>query len=97
MRITQAPAYYSCYNNIQLVGNINVQNIFDLNNPQQRTIADIINSRSTSPVDILYFSTYRSVSSFDRVIHVHRFNIHIALLSLIYESMSMLMTHIIHH
>ncbi len=56
MRTTQVPAYYSCYNNIQIVGNANVQNIFDLNSPQQTTIADIINSRSTSPVNILHLN-----------------------------------------
>ena len=52
MRTTQAPAYYSCYNNLQIVGNINVQNIFDLNSPQQTTIADTINSQSRSLVNI---------------------------------------------
>jgi len=50
MRTTEAPAYYSCHDNLQIVSNINVQNIFDLNNPQRTTIDDIINSQSTSSV-----------------------------------------------
>jgi hypothetical protein len=51
-RTAQAPAYYSCYNNIQIAGNINVENIFDLNSPQQTTIPDTVNSQSTSSVRI---------------------------------------------
>ncbi len=53
MRATEVPANYACYNDIQLVGNINVQNIFDLNSPQQTTMTDFINSKSTSSVNIL--------------------------------------------
>jgi len=53
MRSVQAPAQYACYNNLQIVGNIYVQNIFDLNDPQQTPIADTINSQSQSPVNIL--------------------------------------------
>jgi hypothetical protein len=53
MRTVEAPAQYSCYNNIQIVGNINVQNIFDLNSPQQTSIDDTINSLSQSPVNSL--------------------------------------------
>ncbi len=53
MRSVQAPAEYTCYNNLQIVGNIYVQNIFDLNSPQQTPIADTINSQSQSPVNIL--------------------------------------------
>jgi hypothetical protein len=53
MRTTQAPAHYSCYNNIQIATNTNVQSIFNLNSPQQTIITDVINSRSNSPVNIL--------------------------------------------
>jgi hypothetical protein len=53
MRSVQAPAQYACYNDVQIVGNIYVQNIFDLNGPQQTPIADTINSQSQSPVNIL--------------------------------------------
>ncbi|CAF4237667.1 unnamed protein product, partial [Adineta steineri] len=49
MKTTQAPAFYSCYQNLQITQNINVQNIFDLNSPQQTSIDDCINSQSTSP------------------------------------------------
>ncbi|CAF1076014.1 unnamed protein product [Rotaria sordida] len=48
MTPSQVPAHYSCYNNLQIVGNINIQNIFHLNNLQQTTISDIINSQSQS-------------------------------------------------
>ncbi|CAF4322109.1 unnamed protein product [Adineta steineri] len=48
MKTTQAPAFYSCYQNLQITHNINVQNIFDLNSPQQPNIDDCINSQSTS-------------------------------------------------
>jgi hypothetical protein len=58
MRTTEVPAYYSCYNNLQIVGNINVQNIFDLNSPQKTTISDIINSESISPVNTLVLDNY---------------------------------------
>ncbi len=58
MTTVQAPAYYSCYNNLQIVGNINVQNIFDLNSPQKTTISDIINSESISPVSTLAADNY---------------------------------------
>jgi hypothetical protein len=58
MRTTEVPAYYSCYNNLQIVGNINVQNIFDLNSPQKTTISDIINSESISPVSTLALDNY---------------------------------------
>ncbi|CAF1300259.1 unnamed protein product [Rotaria sordida] len=54
MTPSQVPAHYSCYNNLQIVGNINIQNIFHLNNLQQTTISDIINSQSQSSVNILY-------------------------------------------
>ncbi|CAF4489042.1 unnamed protein product, partial [Rotaria sp. Silwood2] len=45
---SQVPANYFCYNNLQIVGNINVQNIFHLDASQQTTISDIINSQSQS-------------------------------------------------
>ncbi|CAF4235502.1 unnamed protein product, partial [Rotaria sordida] len=48
MTPSQVPAHYSCYNNLQIIGNINVQNIFHLNSLQQTTISDIINSQSQS-------------------------------------------------
>ncbi|CAF3766312.1 unnamed protein product, partial [Adineta steineri] len=49
MKTIEAPAFYSCYQNLQITQNINVQNIFDLNSPQQTNIDDCINSQSTSP------------------------------------------------
>ncbi|CAF4677510.1 unnamed protein product, partial [Rotaria sp. Silwood1] len=48
MTTSQVPASYFCYNNLQIVGNINVQNIFHINSPQQTPISDIINSQSKS-------------------------------------------------
>ncbi|CAF3566775.1 unnamed protein product [Rotaria sp. Silwood1] len=48
MTTSQVPANYFCYNNLQIVGNINVQNIFHINSPQQTPISDIINSQSES-------------------------------------------------
>ncbi|CAF3156003.1 unnamed protein product [Rotaria sp. Silwood2] len=45
---SQVPANYFCYNNLQIVGNINVQNIFHLDASQQTHISDIINSQSQS-------------------------------------------------
>jgi hypothetical protein len=53
MIANQVPAQYSCYNNLQIVGNINVQNVFDINSQQQTAITDDINSQSTSTVNIL--------------------------------------------
>ena len=50
MRPAQAPAYYSCVNSLQIVGHINVQNIFDINSPQRTTLSDLINSQSPSSV-----------------------------------------------
>jgi hypothetical protein len=58
MRAEQVPAYYSCYNNLQIVGNINLQNMFDLNSPQQTAIADVINSQSRSSVSTLALHNY---------------------------------------
>jgi len=58
MRAEQVPAYYSCYNNLQIVGNINVQNMFDLNSPQQAAIADVINSQSGTSVSTLALPNY---------------------------------------
>jgi len=55
MIANQVPAQYSCYNNLQIVGNINVQNVFDINSQQQTAITDDINSQSTSTVNILVF------------------------------------------
>ncbi|CAF4582850.1 unnamed protein product, partial [Rotaria sp. Silwood2] len=48
MTPSQVPANYFCYNNLQIVGNINVQNIFPLDSLQQTSISDIINSQSQS-------------------------------------------------
>ncbi|CAF3546147.1 unnamed protein product, partial [Rotaria sp. Silwood2] len=52
MMTSQVPANYFCYNNLQIVGNINVQNIFHLDASQQTHISDIINSQSQSSVNI---------------------------------------------
>ncbi|CAF4965306.1 unnamed protein product, partial [Rotaria sp. Silwood1] len=48
MTTSQVPANYFCYNNLQIVGNINVQNIFHINSPQETPISDIVNSQSES-------------------------------------------------
>jgi len=88
MSTEQAPAQYSCYNNLQIVANINVQNIFDLNSPQQTSIADTINSESQSPVHILYTFINQIMFlliSLYRVIHFHLSNIPIVQLLSIYE------------
>ncbi|CAF4953056.1 unnamed protein product [Rotaria sp. Silwood1] len=53
MTTSQVPANYFCYNNLQIVGNINVQNIFHINSPQETPVSGIINSQSESTVNIL--------------------------------------------
>ncbi|CAF1547275.1 unnamed protein product, partial [Adineta ricciae] len=45
----QVPAHYACYNNLQVVGNINVQNIFSINSLHPSPFSDNINSQSLSP------------------------------------------------
>ena len=60
MPLPRGPAYYTCQNQIQLTGNINVQHVIDLANSQRSSLADTLSSQSTSPVSPLLLSLCNS-------------------------------------
>ena len=91
MRSTErVPARYACYNNLQAVGDVNVQNIFSINSPHPSPLSDIINSESLSSVS-LYHKSFKHFhfTLFARAIRIHQLIIPFTPLSSIFESTSM--------
>ena len=87
----RGPSYYTCQNDIQLTGNINIQRVFDLASSQQTTLANLLNSRSPSPVSSSSphsVCVSNSLQSSYRAIRAHRISIRIEPLSSICASAS---------
>ena len=79
------PAHYSCYHNLQIVGNINIQGIFPITTQRSTPITDTINSQSSSSVRIsdspLFHILLLDCLMIFRAIHSRLFTIHITPLS----------------
>ena len=86
---TQVPTHYSCYFNLQIVGNINIQSVFAITSQTSSPITNNINSQSSSSVRISHsshFQTMLLIIWFSRDIHFRLSTIHITPLSSIYVS-----------
>ena len=86
---TQVPAHCSCYFNLQIVGNINIQSVFGITSQTSSPITNNINSQSSSSVRISHFFQFQTmllIIWFSRDIHFRLSTIHITPLSSIYVS-----------